>query len=149
MSNLNNLKTYLEDKEPHEIGVLLWDFTRRTTILEELTPREIDNILRYFITISKTPEDIYKEQLELKEWRSNILALATEIGIKEPISFIRFNSWMLNKSKYKKPLNQLSLEELQVIYKQLKMVHKNNVSSAKSPMTKAWIKKATDLKNLN
>ncbi len=149
MASLNNLRAYLEGKEPHEIGILLWDFTQRTTVLEELTQREIDTICNYFISINKTAEQIYREELELKEWRSNILALATEIGIKEPTSFISFNQWMLNHSKYKKQLNQHSIEELKNVFKQLKMVSKNNNKSAKSPMTKAWFSKGKDLKDFN
>lgn len=149
MASLNDLRIYLEGKEPHEIGMILWDFTQRTTVLEELTQREIDNIHRYFITISKTPEDIYREELELKEWRSNILSIATIVGIKEPTSFTKFNNWMKNSSRFKKQLNQLNLEELKQVYSQLKMVEKNNIKSANSTMTKAWIKKATDLKDLN
>ncbi|MDM1093403.1 hypothetical protein [Myroides odoratimimus] len=149
MATLDDLRIYLEGKEPHEIGMILWDFTQRTTVLEELTPREIDNIYRYFITISKTPEDVYREELQLKEWRSNILSIATIVGIKEPTSFIKFNNWMKNSSKFKKQLNQLNLEQLKDVYKQLKMVEKNNTKSADSTMTKAWIKKASDLKNLN
>lgn len=149
MKTANDIRSYFKDMEEHEIGLALYDFTQRTTVIEDLTQAEIDLISKFYEFRNKTPEEIYRYNNRLKEWRSNVLALATEAGIKEPTSFQKFNNWMLRYSIEKKPLNQHSIEELEALYKQIKALMRSNALSATKPMTKAWYGKGDNLKDLN
>lgn len=151
MNALEELENLLSLRQPHEVAIMLDGFTsHRTTLLEELTDGEIDILLRIYRprTIQEREKELIIE-LRLKEWRSNILALAEKVGIKEPQSFHEFNNWMLLKSKFKKHLNAHNLEELQLLHRQLQGVKQNNERSAFRPLNKAWWDKGSKLKNYN
>lgn len=150
---LTELKELFADRTTMSIALEINGFTGfRTTLIEDLTPQEIDTL--YEIHVPK-PQDLeaeynaLKEDFIKKEWRSNILALAEKTGIKEKGNFQKFNNWMLLSSKFKKHLNGHSLDELRELHKQLRGVQNNNSRSSKNPMTKAWWAKAEGLKQCN
>lgn len=151
MTALEELENLMSLREPHEVAIMVDGFTsHRTTLLEELTESEVNILLQIYRprTIQQRENDLI-EELKLKEWRSNILALAEKVGIKKPQSFHEFNNWMLTNSKFKKHLNAHRLEELQLLYRQLQGVKQNNERSSYRPMTKAWWEKGQKLKNYN
>lgn len=151
MNALEELENLLSLRQPHEVAIMLDGFTsHRTTLLEELTENEVKILLKIYRpkTIPERERELIIE-LKTKEWRSNILALAEKVGIKEPQSFHKFNNWMLTKSKFKKHLNAHNLEELQLLHRQLQGVKQNNERSAFRPLNKAWWDKGSKLKNYN
>lgn len=151
MTPLKELQGYMAKKKPMEIAILIDSVTsHRTTSLEDLTGPEINLLITVFKP--KTIEDTANalvDEIKLKNMRSNVLALAERTGIKEYGNFHSFNNFMIISSVFKKQLNAHSLEELNILYKQLRGVERNNERSASKPMTKAWWKKADGLKNQN
>ena len=151
MTPLQELTGYLTRKKPNDIAILIDSISdHRTMSIEDLTASEINLLLTVFRP--KTIEDkanVLVNELKLKTMRSNILALAERTGIKEPGNFHKFNNWMNTSSVFKKHLNAHSLEELQVLYKQLRAAEMNNNRSAQKPMTKAWFQRAEKIKTWN
>lgn len=151
MATLDELKELFSNRDILTVSSEIYGFTHfRTTRLEELTQQEIDDLYQFHCP--KNEDNIKNaliEELILKEWRSKILKIAQEQGIKEPNSFHRFNNWMLISSRFKKQLNQHSVNELKDLYKQMCALRSNNIKSSKRTMTKAWINKADNLKNWN
>lgn len=155
MATLKDLKELFAYRQPHEVAIEVNGFTGfRTTLLEELTQEEVDRLYTihqgFLLKKKELSEEEYLQELLLKKkWRANILAIATEEGIKEPDSWTKFNHWMLNSSKFKKQLNAHSLDELKELHKQFCRLRENNACSAQKPMTKAWERKAHRLKMWN
>ena len=151
MTPLQELTGYLARKKPNDIAILIDSISEhRTMSIEELTGSEINLLLTVFRP--KTIEEkanVLVNELKLKTMRSNVLALAERTGIKEAGNFHTFNKWMMISSVFKKHLNAHSLEELQVLYKQLRGVEMNNNRSAQKPMTKAWFQRAEKIKTWN
>ena len=147
MATIEQLKGILSHKKPYQIAIEISGFTgHRTTLLEELTEQEVDKL--YDIYIKKDKNSAYAE-LVRKIWVSKVLKIATEQGIKQPNSWEKFNNWMLKSSRFKKHLNAHSLEELKLLHQQFCKLRDNNEKSAQKPMSKAWLRKGIENKNLN
>lgn len=139
--NITHMKRKLLEKfSPFSIGQTVYLHTGRTTDIEETTPEEFKTIYQMFFP--KDPD--INEQLiaarnenELKLHRSNILTIATRIGIKAPDSWDKFNNWMLRSSIYKKKLNDHNLKELKELEKQLRAAETNYNGSSLKIGTKA------------
>ncbi len=153
MNTLTKLQQLFEGKTPFETAMVVSGFTGfRCTKLEDLTADEAEALWQQYAPKTQDPATTLRQvadELERRELKSNILALAERTGIKEPGSWTRFNGWMLKKSRYKKHLNGHDLEELKGLYKQLRGVEQNNAVSAAKPLNKAWWNKANELKNWN
>lgn len=148
MATLEDLKKIFSERAPHEVAIEISGFTGfRTTLMEELTPAEIDKL--YNIHQGKYQRQISDLEALKRHWRSNVLTIATEEGIKEPNGWEKFNHWMLNRSKFKKHLNAHNLEELKALHRQLCQLRDNNEKSAKKPFNKAWLRKGIKNQNLN
>jgi len=89
------------------------------------------------------------EEIAKKKWKSSILRIATEEGIKEPNDWGKFNSWMMKGSIFKKSLNEHSLDELKALHRQMHKLRSNNEKSAQVPLTRAWLRKGNKNKALN
>lgn len=123
------------------IGQTIYLHTKRTTDIDELTDRELEEIYLLFFpkepTLSEQLIEAKNEEL-LKRHRSNVLTIATRIGIKEPDSWTNFNKWMLSSSKHKKRLNDHNLEELKDLEIQFRAAQVNYDRSSLKIGTKAW-----------
>ena len=151
MHTIKDLKKLFAKRNASEIASELYGFTGfRTSKLEDLTETEIEQLYTIYApkSIQKERND-FADTLIKKEWISKILRLATELKFKKPDSYHKFNNWMLMSSKFKKHLNAHSIEELKQLFQQLKAAQSNQKRSAMKPMTKAWMEKAEQLKNLN
>ncbi len=153
MAIINELREILSEKDDFSRMLLISNISdRRTTKLEELTQRELHELWEQFHPEEMSLEqqnNLLKEEILKKEWKSNILALAEKTGIKDKDDWQRFNHFMFNSSRFKKHLNSHSLVELKLLYKQLKGVQMNNERSAQNPLTKAWFRKGEKFKTLN
>ncbi|WP_123891990.1 MULTISPECIES: hypothetical protein [Chryseobacterium] len=142
---IRTLKKKIESKHSVlAISQTVYLHTRRTTNIDDLTPEEIESIYNVFfpLEMSKEQELIHAKNLDtLKHYRSNILTLATRLGIKEADSWDKFNQWMLERSICKKKLNDYSLEELKELQIQFRGIESNYERSAQTPGTKAWFHK--------
>lgn len=150
MKTKNLLEKIFEGKKPHEIAIIIGGSTGfRTTLIEELTEAETERIMRAYSPSQPSPKGKEFDDMELiRTWRSNILTVATRIGIKSPQNFDSFNHWMKAKSIYKKELFKLNLQELKEVHKQLLMVEINDAKSAKNYDTKAfWRKGVQNIQN--
>lgn len=151
MATIDDLKQLFSGRDILSVSSEIYGFSNfRTTRIEELTQEEIDALFEFH-----QPKNIEKinnaliDELLMKEWRSKILKVAEQEGIKEPNSFHKFNNWMLISSRFKKQLSQHDLHELQELYKQMCALRSNNRKSARKPLTKAWQNRANNLKNWN
>lgn len=151
MATIEDLKEIFKGCEDWKVAIEINGFTGfRTTHLEELTQDEIDKIYDIYRPDVQVPTEIeFKEYIDMKKWRSYILTIAEKEGIKEPNSWDKFNAWMLNYSRFKKPLNELNLTGLKAVHKQLVSLSTNNEKSAQKPLTKAWQRKSSRDKDLN
>lgn len=149
MTTRNQLEEIFAGKKPHEIAVIICGATGfRTTRIEELTEAEAERIMRAYSPPQPSRKEREYDAELIRTWRSNILTVATRIGIKSPQNFDSFNHWMKAKSKYKKELFKLNLQELKEVHKQLLMVEINDAKSAKNYDTKAfWRKGVQNLQN--
>ncbi|PTN08060.1 hypothetical protein C8N47_111100 [Mangrovibacterium marinum] len=77
-------------------------------------------------------------EVERRNKRSQVLAIAQRCGIHEGTSFEKFNSFMLNRSILKKELHKYSLLELDDLIKQFRGLEQNYRSSASHAGTKAY-----------
>ena len=100
----------------------------------------LNNQKREVETPKKESEQSLSAEMELimKRKRSVILTLATHTGIKEPDSWVKFNSWMKNSSIHKKALNAYEYDELDDLTKQFQALKANYENSAEKTGTKAW-----------
>lgn len=142
---IKTLKQKIEAKHSAlAISQVVYMHTRRTTNIDDLTPEEIETIYDVFFPREFSNEEELiniKSLQDLKYYRSNILTLATRLGIKEADSWDKFNKWMLEKSICKKKLNDHSLEELKQLQLQFRGMETNYNRSAMTPGTKAWYHK--------
>ena len=154
MVTIEDLREIFSHRPPHEVAAEVSGFTGfRTTLLEELTPEEMNELYKIHCKakipqISTESEAIYQQMLK-KHWIGNVLTIATEEGIKEPNDWEKFNSWMMKGSIFKKSLNEHTLDELKALHRQMHKLRSNNEKSAQKPLTKAWMKKAIKNKTLN
>lgn len=156
MNPHEELKLLFAHRNGAEVAIEIHGFTGfRTTLIDDLTEKEALKLLSIHSPEDKSPEELEAEFNELsdeilkKGWKSKILKIAEETGIKEKNDFAKFNKWMLTSSKFKKHLNAHSLSELKQLHNQLHGVKHNNAKSAKKPFTKAWWKKGNEIVNLN
>jgi hypothetical protein len=153
MNPKEELKQIFADRKPVDVAIEISGFTgHRTTLVDELTDTEVSRLLAIYCpseNILETECNALKEDILKKSWKSKILKLAEDTGIKEKDGFQKFNNWMLLSSVFKKHLNAHSIEELQALYRQIRGVQHNNAKSAKKPLTKAWWAKGNKLKSLN
>lgn len=153
MTTLHDLQELFSERNPMDVAIEINGFTGfRTTLLEELTNEEINALYRIHKPEEKTLEaecDALKYEILRKGWKSKIIALAEREGIKEKHCYQKFNNWMLLYSRFKKHLNAHSLEELQLLHRQLHQLKNNNAQSARKAFTKAWYRKGIENKNLN
>lgn len=153
MATLKDLKELFAGRKPVDVAIEISGFTGfRTTDINELSNDEVNRL--YEIHRPKERDldaewNALKEELIRKEWKSKILATAEKAGVKEPMSFAKFNNWMISRSMFKKHLEAHSLDELRQLHKQLHGVMTNNARSANRPTNKAWWDKAETLKNWN
>lgn len=153
MTTQNQLKEFFSDKKPVDIAIIVSMATNREkTSIEELDAEEAEKILRIY----RPRQEDYKQtaaylaELQAKkDIKSHIIALAERTGIKTVGDWEKFNSWMLNRSKFKKHLNAHSLPELQLLYKQMRALEQNESRSAEKPFNKAWWRENEKIKNLN
>lgn len=134
----------LERFSSFAIGQSIYLHTKRTTDIEELTAQELEEIYKLFFPKQPTvQEQLFdaKNNDVLKRHRSNILTIATRIGLKQPDSWEQFNNWMLKSSRYHKRLNDHNLEELKALEIQMRATEVNYERSALQPGTKAWFHK--------
>lgn len=141
-----NMKTKLLERfSAFAIGQSIYLHTKRTTDIDELTDDELSEIYELFFPKQPTTEEQLfdaKNKDLLKRRRSNILTIATRIGIKQPDSWDKFNKWMLSRSIYKKRLLDHDLEELKALEIQMRAAEVNYDRSALIPGTKAWYHKS-------
>ena len=153
MNAKKQLRELFAERNPAEVAIEINGFTGwRTTLIDELTDQEAETLLQIHLPREKDLEEECKallEEMKKKEYKSAILALAEIAHIKDPGDFQRFNNWMFRYSRFKKHLNAHSLEELKLLYKQLRAAQANNARSAQRPMSKAWWHKGEQNKNYN
>lgn len=140
--NATTMKNKLFEKfSPSSIGQTVYLHTHRTTNIDDLTSEEIAEIYKLFFP---KESNVSAQLIEaknndvLKRHRSNILTIATRIGIKERDSWDDFNKWMLNSSICKKKLNDHNLEELKALELQFRAASVNYDRSSLKVGTKAW-----------
>ena len=109
----------------------------RTSSLRELSHIEytdLINQMRQFAAESAT----YDMETECKRKRSQVLAIATRTGLKDPNDWRKFNSFMKERSILKKPLIKYKLSELGALVRQFRGIEANYKKSASKPGTAAW-----------
>lgn len=163
MATIEDLRAIFRKKKPHEIAIEVGGFTGfRTSNIEELRPEEIDRLYTIHTSGILSPAQgehtrglpletatLLAEEIAKKKWKSSILRIATEEGIKEPNDWGKFNSWMMKGSIFKKSLNEHSLDELKALHRQMHKLRSNNEKSAQVPLTRAWLRKGNKNKALN
>lgn len=166
MATLEDLKMLFENREPHDIAIEINGFTGfRTTLMEELTPAEIDKLYKIHTNGFRQSavggqRTASNEKEEKRKWISYILKIATDEGIHRPVTIMKnrqnvvdewynLNKWMLTQSTAKKLLYFCNLEELKAVYQQLCKLRDNNEKSAQKPLNKAWWRKGMRNQNLN
>lgn len=126
------------------IRMSVYDFTNRTSNIDEMTDYELEKMYNVFFPKqpSLVQQVVQAEHNELlRKHRSIVLKIATKIGLKHPDNFDKFNNWMLKSSILKKKLNDYSLVELQSLERQLRSAESNFEASATKPGNKAWYHK--------
>lgn len=157
MATIEDLRDLFSERKPHEVAIEISGFTGfRTTLLEDLTPEEINRLYQIHCPKTKSVES----KNDKNYWISNILTIATEEGLHYPVmvkkngkmvkdNWHKFNTWMLTKSTVKKFLYFCNVEELKAVHRQLCKLRDNNEKSAQKPFNKAWWRKGEKNKNLN
>ena len=134
----------LEKFDAFSISQAVYLHTRRTTDIDELTKEELEKLYSLFFPKQPSAEEklmIVQHNDLIKRYKSNILTIATRIGIKEPDSWEAFNRFMLSSSILKKKLNDYSLEELKDLEIQFRAMQVNYDRSSLKVGTKAWYHK--------
>lgn len=153
MATLTELQELFSNRSAISVAIEINGFTGfRTTHMEDLTEDEINRLYAIHCPkeVSATEQfEALQEELISKAWKSKILVAAEQAKLKDPGNFHRFNNWMLLKSKFKKHLNAHTIEELKELHAQIRAAIANNARSAQKPLTKAWWKKAENLKEFN
>jgi hypothetical protein len=139
------MKNKLFEKfSPFAISQTVYLETKRTTDIEELTDVELEKIYRLFFPQQPTlAEQVFngKHNDLKKKHKSNILTVATRIGLKDADDWEKFNNWMLKIGRYKKALKDHNLQELQGLERQLRAAESNYKASAEKAGNKAWYHK--------
>ena len=157
MATIKKLQTIFSQKgmdtdERHEV---IYNFTSgRTESSRDLTPQELDDLCNMLQGVKKSKNTLMSECLKILQMEGihrpdEPVLQEDKNGNFRPNPFYYLNQWMLARSVYKKPLYLYSVSELEVLKKQLFALADNNRKSAKKPLTKAWWKKANNLKDLN
>ncbi|MFS1522118.1 hypothetical protein ACIPCA_12600 [Flavobacterium covae] len=114
--------------------------TKRTTDITELSREEVEALYTRFFPKKSAIDFLFEmeQERELKRLRSVIIKEAQFIGIYTPESWVTFNRFMLNKSIFKKALNEYKIDEFPQLIKQFKSIS-TKVSKAKMiPHTSGW-----------
>lgn len=120
----------------HEI---VYNYTNgRTSSTRQLTAEELEGLVSRFQKELQSISNAANHELEKKKKRSIVLAIAQRCGIHGGTSFDKFNSFMVNKSIYKKELYKYTMEELDELIKQFRGLERNYKRSAESVGTKAY-----------
>lgn len=102
---------------------------------KELTQEELSDAVNKLNIMLNNNEEY------LRGLRSDVLTLATKLGIKKVDSWEEFNSWMLNRSTAKKPLPKCSVEELKMLLRQLYSWKSKQNKKKESDVAKKFINK--------
>jgi len=101
---------------------LVWSFSDERTIhLSELTQAETESIVAYLRNLTgqtANPSD---------KMRRKILSIAHELQwelIDGRVNMERLNSWLIKSTPQKKPLDELSYQELAQVVSQIEIVYK-------------------------
>lgn len=118
-------------RQEDRAGVLFLVCAKRS--LKELNDKEYREVLAY---LTKQSESFQKEKTEssIKKMRSTVLRIAqSNLGFDKDgkIDWERFNSWMLNKSKFKKPLKELEFTETRDLVSQMRAISKHTKEKPK------------------
>lgn len=124
-----------------QLAQIVWMHTHRTTLMEELNPREIYEIYQIFFNDSETRMRNLEHKQRIKELRSIVLKDAQYLGLYTPNSWERFNRFMLKRSPLKKRLVDYKEEEFEGLIKQLKSMKTKFDKKARIPGTKEWNQK--------
>jgi hypothetical protein len=76
-----------------------------------------------------------------RKLRSQVLTIATRVGVHNPNDWDVFDRFMMYKSIKKKTLNLYTLEELQNLVKQFRGIEANYNKSSETKGTKAYFHK--------
>jgi len=80
------------------------------------------------------------QESEIRRLRSQVLTIATRVGIHDINDWDVFNRFMIHKSVNRKTMNMYSLEELKALVKQFRGIEANFNKSAENKGTKAYYK---------
>ena len=116
------------------VAVLTKGRTRSLRELSHIEYTHLINQMRQFAAERAT----YDMEIERKRLRSQVLAIATRTGLKDPNDWRKFNSFMKERSLLKKPLNKYNLAELDALVRQFRGIEANYKKSAGKPGTAAW-----------
>lgn len=130
-------KLGIDEEQRHE---LIYSWTGgRTSSSKELFRDEMANL------VWKLQNDFHFKtnlsplmEVERRDKRSQVLAIAQRCGIHEGTSFDKFNTFMLNRSIFKKELHKYTLLELDELIKQFRGLEQNYRASATHAGTKAY-----------
>jgi len=143
----------LKNNDPFSIAMEISELTNyRTSLLEELTHEEEQKLIAiYNVKLICIERDFnaLKYDIACRRYKTNILRIAEQQGIKEKGCYDMFNHFMLHKSVFKKHLNAYDLDELKVLLRQMYALVDTNKQSAEKPLTKAWYRKGSKLTNMN
>jgi hypothetical protein len=134
MTILNRMN--IDEETRHE---LVYSWTKgRTSSTRELTPDELINLVWKLNNDATMRNAKAAVELQKKQKRSTVLAIAQRCGIHEGTSFVQFNSFMLNKSIHKKEMFKFTINELDELIKQFRAIERNYSRSAQNAGTKAY-----------
>lgn len=126
----------IDDDTRHEM-VYAWT-KGRTKSTTQLTFNELNDLvwkLNNDATMRNAKANI---ELQVKQKRSVVLAIAQRCGIHGGTDFEAFNSFMLKRSVYKKSLYKYDLSELEDLIKQFRSLEQNYKQSASKFGTRAY-----------
>lgn len=126
----------INDEMRHDI---VHNYTNgRTNSTRQLSESELNGLMWRFQSQLQSVNNSAVQELERKQKRSTVLAIAQRCGIHSGTSFDKFNSFMMNKSVHKKELHKYTLEELDELIKQFRGLERNYRRSAEQVGTKAY-----------
>ncbi len=111
--------------------------------IEDLTDEELTGLYQRFCPQKTSEQKVFELELQnrIKALKSIVLKDATYIGLLTPESWEAFNTWMLERSPFKKSLNAYKLDEFEPLIKQFKSLKSKYNKKAKIPFTKEWYHK--------
>ena len=156
MATIKKLQTIFSQKgmsteERHEV---IYNFTGgRTESSRGLSVQELEDLCNALQGIKKSKSKLISECLKILEaegiHRPNEPVCEEINGRFLPNQWYHLNKWMLTHSVYKKPLAFHTIEQLEVLRRQLYKLAENNKKSAKKVTTKAWWREGVKNKSLN